>query len=557
MHRTFSLLVRAWSVLLCLIALAAGASPAAIAPETGWWAQSQLGGQPMFVERSGNHMFFAALRYDERGQPVWALGRGRMSCSWNFHGPLSAYGHGQTLNGPYRPAVALPSPGNVLLSFTGNREGGVASGAGTGPMVRLDIGGREPATGAAFVPEAGWWWNPDESGRFFAIEVRNGAMMIAVLGYDAGGAPSWLLSSNAMAAPALYQGNWTRYTDVLSADGAFRTAAASAIEGPVTVRFTDARNAQLTLPNGRDIKITRLRFAPEVAGPQLVMPIRPEDMANTAFGLVPYGVHVGDHGKDGHPGWDIEYRPGATVLSPLTGFISQVYGGRTGETGLGISPKGNEKYRVDIGVGTPLPGIVKGASVVAGQPLGTLTVYQRWIGNRPVTYSMSHVQFDDMSYMVGLTNTFAKPIEDQLSDEGRRAFDAIWRQSSYTQEVCEPNPTNPRSSATEIYPKPRHWKAFRNGQLAASIEYSCDVGRNAYRYTFRDERGAVFETGSVTLQTAGVTPSTVTFTPDSALRRGTRRGVYDVSCNVMSLDYGDPGSSGPGNLTRAEIYVTD
>jgi hypothetical protein len=44
------------------------------------------------------------------------------------------------------------------------------------------------------------------------------------------------------------------------------------------------------------------------------LPIRPQDYVHNAFGVNPFGAHIGDHGIDGHPGWDIEYAIGAPVL---------------------------------------------------------------------------------------------------------------------------------------------------------------------------------------------------------------------------------------------------
>src|SRR5689334_997482 len=43
------------------------------------------------------------------------------------------------------------------------------------------------------------------------------------------------------------------------------------------------------------------------------LPIAAEDTAFNAYGLWPFGVHGGSHAVDGHPGWDIEYRAGASA----------------------------------------------------------------------------------------------------------------------------------------------------------------------------------------------------------------------------------------------------
>lgn len=37
------------------------------------------------------------------------------------------------------------------------------------------------------------------------------------------------------------------------------------------------------------------------------LPAAPEDIGFNAYGILPFGIHAGDHSIDGHPGWDVEY----------------------------------------------------------------------------------------------------------------------------------------------------------------------------------------------------------------------------------------------------------
>ena len=46
-------------------------------------------------------------------------------------------------------------------------------------------------TTPSFVPENGWWWNADESGRGFCIELKNNFAFIAGYMYEAEGRPVW------------------------------------------------------------------------------------------------------------------------------------------------------------------------------------------------------------------------------------------------------------------------------------------------------------------------------------------------------------------------------
>lgn len=47
----------------------------------------------------------------------------------------------------------------------------------------------------AFTPETGWWWNPEESGRGFTIEVQDNTLFIATYVYQDAGQPVWYVAS--------------------------------------------------------------------------------------------------------------------------------------------------------------------------------------------------------------------------------------------------------------------------------------------------------------------------------------------------------------------------
>jgi hypothetical protein len=78
--------------------------------------------------------------------------------------------------------------------------------------------------------------------------------------------------------------------------------------------------------------------APSPAAFTISLPIRAEDSANNAFGLNSFGIHIGDHGIDGHPGWDFEYAVGASVLAVADGTIQSVISSEGGSAwGIQIS----------------------------------------------------------------------------------------------------------------------------------------------------------------------------------------------------------------------------
>jgi hypothetical protein len=50
----------------------------------------------------------------------------------------------------------------------------------------------------AFTPESGWWWNPEEDGRGFNIEIQDNTMVLATYVYDPQGRPIWFLASGTL-----------------------------------------------------------------------------------------------------------------------------------------------------------------------------------------------------------------------------------------------------------------------------------------------------------------------------------------------------------------------
>jgi hypothetical protein len=61
-----------------------------------------------------------------------------------------------------------------------------------------------------------------------------------------------------------------------------------------------------------------------------VLPVAAGDIASNAFGLNPFGIHFGGtgpggHASDGHPGWDVEFQVGASVLAAADGVVQSVF----------------------------------------------------------------------------------------------------------------------------------------------------------------------------------------------------------------------------------------
>lgn len=284
----------------------------------------------------------------------------------------------------------------------------------------------------------------------------------------------------------------------------------------------------------------------------IALPIRPADSAHNAYGLVPFGVHIGDHGVDGHPGWDFEYVPGASVYAAAAGTVQSVLPSGNG-TGFGIQithVAGTKQYRTIYGVAALAPGVTAGATVVAGQALGAADVFTRTIGRTMVTYGMTHFQVDDFSSSMGLTNPNAVSADTWLDPSARAALEGIWRDATYTQELVEPFLSNPRDA---VYPLTRSW-TLESGGLAARIDFTApSPTATTFDYALRDATGAIVETGVAEVDALAKPFSTIDFRSTSGQLR---RGVFDVLASQMQLDYGAPGASRPTNLSFSSSYRT-
>jgi hypothetical protein len=285
------------------------------------------------------------------------------------------------------------------------------------------------------------------------------------------------------------------------------------------------------------------------------MPIRAADRANSAFGLNSFGIHIGDHGIDGHPGWDIEYAVGANVVAAADGTVQSVLPSEGGQAfGIQITHAvgGRAAYRTVYGVRTVAPGVSVGASVTVGQPLGTVSSYTRTIGRITVTYGFTHFQLDDFGSSAGLTNQHAVSPEMFLDSEARQIFETIWAEAFYPQELVEPFATNPRDVT---FPMRRVW-LLGSGGLAARLEFTrADAFANGFSYIMRDGAGAAVESGSVEIEALAKPVSTIDFIPAGGSPR--RLGVYSIVDGTMRLDYGPPGGGRPASLDGASIFTTE
>jgi hypothetical protein len=113
-------------------------------------------------------------------------------------------------------------------------------------------------------PQNGWWWNPEESGRGFFIEMRGGVIYVGGYFYESDGRATWMTSGGPVSDPYLYNGTLQTYRGGQTLFGAYRPPAPAVDVGPITVQFKDDTHGTITWPGGT-IPIEREIFDVNVA----------------------------------------------------------------------------------------------------------------------------------------------------------------------------------------------------------------------------------------------------------------------------------------------------
>jgi hypothetical protein len=231
-------------------------------PQTGWWWNPLEGGRGFSIEVQGNNLFFAAFHYDVSGRATWNVSPGPTSLGGSFFSSdLYNVTGGQTLGGAYQAANAT-KVGPITLAFSDASHGTMTWPGGSVSIERQNlIPGGLTAPPQANVPETGWWWNPQESGRGFFIEWQKGYADIAGYMYDDNGNPVWYIAVYETPNARVFSGNWWTFANGQSMGGTYRAATRTSDNfAPLSINFTGPDTAVMTLPNGRTTNLVRQRF---------------------------------------------------------------------------------------------------------------------------------------------------------------------------------------------------------------------------------------------------------------------------------------------------------
>ena len=116
---------------------------------------------------------------------------------------------------------------------------------------------------AAISPQGGYWWNPAEGGRGYTIEQNgsSGNVFFAMYLYTASGNPVWYAAGPAVMSGSTFSAPLEAFAGGQTLTGSYHPPAQGASPGNVSITFTDASDATLTLP-GETIPIMRYAIVP-------------------------------------------------------------------------------------------------------------------------------------------------------------------------------------------------------------------------------------------------------------------------------------------------------
>jgi hypothetical protein len=232
------------------------------APQTGWWFNPAEGGRGYSIEARGSRLFMAAFHYEPGGRATWNFAGGATSLDGSLFTAdfLSASG-GQTLAGPYR-LPNLATAGSITFAFSDAQHGTLVWPGGTVAIERqASVPNGLTLPPQPGIPEGGWWWNPQESGRGFFIEWQGGFANIAGYMYDEQGRPTWYITVAPTPDPLRIAGNWWTFANGQAMGQPYRAATRTSDNaGALDVRFTSPTTATMRLPDGRTIPLVRQAF---------------------------------------------------------------------------------------------------------------------------------------------------------------------------------------------------------------------------------------------------------------------------------------------------------
>jgi hypothetical protein len=147
------------------------------------------------------------------------------------------------------------APGVGMVKMTDGTNIAVLTGYSIPGAVAQPGGGAAPL---AFIPTVGMWWNPDESGTGYFVQVQHGVLVTAIFSYNPAGDPLWYYASGTLAnlgSGIAVSSTLDRYHGGQCASCSYQHPALTGNDGAFAMIFSSPTRATLQLPGGRVTQI--------------------------------------------------------------------------------------------------------------------------------------------------------------------------------------------------------------------------------------------------------------------------------------------------------------
>ena len=248
----------------------------AAAPENGWWWNPTESGSGYAIERQGNSIFMAAFLYETSGAATWYAALLTLQPDGTYKGDMTRYVGGKSLLGSYKPATPTSVVATATASFPKPDSGTMTITFPNGSPNRTIPISRFAFASPSFEPskgsfQSGWWWNDQESGTGYFIEVQGTSAFIASFMYDTTGQPTWYASLSSLTGTNVLSGALDMYVNGQALGGAYKAPTANAGgAGSMSYGFTSDSIGIMTLPNLAKVAIKRFVFDPTASTETLV-----------------------------------------------------------------------------------------------------------------------------------------------------------------------------------------------------------------------------------------------------------------------------------------------
>jgi len=229
--------------------------------QSGWWYVANQSGRGFAIEFRSGRVYLAAFMYEDDGSAGWYVSTGAMADATTYRGTLNRFAGGPTLTAVAAPRL-VSAPGAVELNFTSDTTARITLNGQAFDLVRFDITAGGVAAGTPNgMPETGWYWNPNEAGRGYFIEVQRDQTFIGTFMYRNDGAPIWYYFSTNVVRTG---GDGSQVQSMLGgctggqtlADAA-KVPVCQAMTQGVTVAFPTRSTAQMIYPDGHSVALQR------------------------------------------------------------------------------------------------------------------------------------------------------------------------------------------------------------------------------------------------------------------------------------------------------------